>query len=150
MSSLSEALETFRAILEEMPATLQALTDRDAGRQRGPGKWSRKEILGHLIDSASNNHQRFVRMQLYEGLDLPGYSQDEWVATQRYQKRPWQELIDLWLGYNRHLWHVMQHVPGDALGRTATVSGTWVTLEFLMTDYVVHLEHHVRQIAGPR
>ena len=115
----------------------------------GAGKWSRKEVLGHLIDSASNNHQRFVRAQLNGALNFPGYQQDGWNRAQQYQSEPWANLVQLWASYNRHLAHVIAAIPTDAGPRICVIGGgSPVTLEFLVTDYLGHLEHHLEQILG--
>src|SRR5919109_2457390 len=91
---------------------------RDAGDDRAeartaPGKWSAKEIIGHLIDSASNNHQRFVRAQLQDDLVFPGYLQDRWVEVQRYRDAPWPDLVALWRTFNLHIARVMESVPEE-------------------------------------
>jgi hypothetical protein len=123
------------------------MSDSAASRRPMPGKWSHKEILGHLIDSAANNHQRFVRLQLGASIDLPGYEQDGWVRVQGYQDRPWLEIVDLWQTYNLHLVSLIRHVPPAALRHLWHMpSGKSVDLEFIMRDYVVHLRHHLKQI----
>src|SRR4029077_14773042 len=94
---------------------LREIDEISASKRPAPGKWSKKEILGHLIDSAANNHQRFVRLQLSPRIDLPGYDGDEWVRVQRYQARPWLEIIDLWQKYNTQLAAVIRHVDPKAL-----------------------------------
>ena len=102
-----------------------------------------------MIDSAANNHQRFVRAQLGQELAFPGYEQERWVAVQRYQDESWEALVALWQHYNQHLLHVMECVPGDQLSRRCVIGDNDpVTLEFLMKDYVVHLKHHLEQILG--
>lgn len=112
-------------------------------------RWSRRQILGHLIDSASNNHHRFVRAQLQPTMFFPRYAQDEWVAAQGYAERPWLELVEFWHLFNRHLLHVMRRVPGPALSHVCGVSPDEPsTLQEHMIDYVVHLEHHLDQILG--
>lgn len=126
---------------------LRALAEARAASSPLPVKWSRKQILGHLIDSAANNHQRFVRVQAESDLELPGYAQDFWVETQRYNDRAWQDLIELWCSYNRHLAHVIANIPeskGDAHCRIG--GGPPVTLRYIALDYVGHLQHHLRQI----
>jgi len=126
---------------------LRRIDEVAASQRPAPGKWSKKEILGHLIDSAANNHQRFVRLQLGSRIDLPGYDGDEWVRVQRYQDRPWSEIIDLWRMYNTQLASVIRHVNPDALRHFwHTPDGSDVDLEFIMRDYVVHLQHHLDQI----
>jgi hypothetical protein len=113
-----------------------------------PDRWSIQEVIGHLIDSAANNHQRFVRAQLVSELVFPKYEQNEWVNCQHYNEVPWLELLELWQRYNHHLAHVIRHVPPDRL-TTRCLIGPYepVTLQFLIEDYLVHLRHHLQKIA---
>ena len=146
---MQSTLDDFRSTLDDAVVQLSKITDSDSQRAVSPEKWSRKQVLGHLIDSAANNHQRFVRAQLTQELVLPGYEQERWVAVQHYQDEPWDALIALWTQYNRHLLHVMARMPGDHLSRRCIIGGKEaVTLAFLMKDYVVHLKDHLQQILG--
>jgi hypothetical protein len=126
---------------------LRALSDASAASSLLLGKWSPKQVIGHLIDSASNNHQRFVRVQAETDLRLPGYAQDFWVDTQRYSDRAWPDLIELWSSYNRHLAYVITHIP-EAKGNVhcRIADGPPVTLRYVALDYVGHVQHHLRQI----
>src|SRR5688572_1174933 len=117
--AISSTREPAYAIrLREVVATtepmLLAITDAQTALRPGPGKWSSREIVGHLIDSASNNHQRFVRAASQEDLVFPGYEQDRWVDLQDYQHASWPELVTLWANFNRHLAGVMAAIPEDA------------------------------------
>jgi len=126
---------------------LHQIDEAVASKRPAPGKWSKKETLGHLIDSAANNHQRFIRLQLNPRIDLPGYDGDEWVRVQAYQDRPWSEIIDLWRKYNTQLASVIRQVDPKALRHVwHTPDGKDLDLEFIMRDYVVHLRHHLDQI----
>ena len=126
---------------------LRNIDDAAASKRPAPGKWSNKEILGHLIDSAANNHQRFIRLQLGPSINLPGYDGDEWVRVQAYQDRPWSEIIDLWRMYNTQLASVIRRVDPAALRNVWHMpDGKAVDLEFIMRDYVDHLRHHLEQI----
>ena len=112
-----------------------------------PEVWSIKEIVGHLIDSATNNHQRFVRAQQTEKLAFPGYDQDAWVRLQGHQDRPWLELIEFWALYNFQLSRTIRRIPEAALGMMCRIgTNELVTLGFLVEDYLVHLRHHLKQI----
>jgi hypothetical protein len=134
------------AVRKSLP-NLRAIPARDAESRPAPGKWSKKEILGHLIDSAANNHQRFVRAQLEDPLVFPGYAQEFWVNSQGYQEAAWGELIDLWAAYNRQLARVIAQIPAEKLEHSCRIGDSNpVTLDFLVRDYVRHLEHHLRQI----
>ena len=126
---------------------LREIDEASAARRPAPGKWSNKEILGHLIDSAANNHQRFVRLQLTPRIDLPGYDGDDWVRLQQYQDRPWREIIELWRTYNMQLAALIRDVNPAALHNVwHTPDGKDLSLEFIMRDYVVHLRHHLEQM----
>ncbi len=141
------AAEDLRAEIEAMLPRLRALDVVRAAEGRGPGKWVRKEILGHLIDSAANNHQRFVRARLLDRLVFPPYEQDVWVAMQGYRQRPWRELVDLWDLLNRHVAHVIASTPRDRLATPCVIGDKPpATLEWLMEDYVRHMSHHLAQI----
>ena len=127
--------------------SLKQIGETAAAAPRAPGKWSRKQVLGHLVDSAANNHQRFVRLQLGPRIDLPGYDQDAWVRVQRYQERPWAEIIQLWQSYNAQLAALIRTVDINSLQNVwHTPDSKEVTLEFLMVDYLTHLRHHLAQI----
>ena len=112
-----------------------------------PSGWSRKELIAHLIDSASNNHQRFVRAAQQVSLEFPGYDQAGNIKVQVPLLAPWPVLVSLWASYNRYLSHLIAHLPADKLQTPCRIGDSDpVTLAFLVEDYVVHLEHHLAQI----
>lgn len=126
---------------------LHNITDADASVKPLPHKWSKKEIIGHLIDSACNNQQKFVRTMQQPHLDFVGYRQDFWVALQKYNDANWSHIIDIWVAYNRQIAHIIKHVDPSVLSHTISIEGSEVfTLQFIMTDYVEHLKHHLRQV----
>jgi hypothetical protein len=138
------------ALLQSLDAAvprLRELTEDEAGKPRATGKWSSKQVIGHLIDSAANNHQRFVRAQEGPELVFSGYSQDHWVASQHYQDRRWEELLELWRAYNSHLAHVIAAIDEVQREVRCTIgTDAPVTLGFLTYDYLVHLRHHLKQL----
>ena len=137
-------------ILEAAVPRLSALGDSGALAIRRGGSWSAKEILGHLIDSATNNHQRFVRAQLERELVFPSYEQDRWVAVQGHAERPFAELVSLWDALNRHVAHVVARIPAEKVETPCRIGdGPAVTLEFVARDYVRHLRHHLEQVLEP-
>lgn len=153
-------LEDFTRTIEDASARLLSIPDAEVAARRAEGKWSAKELIGHLIDSASNNHQRFVRAQFGESLVFPGYAQDKWVRAQAYDAAPWPHLVNLWKFYNLHLAHVCRYAPESErlrarrehnlheIGWAEVSRAEPATLEHLMRDYVSHLKHHLRQILG--
>jgi hypothetical protein len=131
---------------------LRDIDEEQALRARAAGKWCPKEILGHLIDSAANNHQRFVRGQEGAVLRLPGYEQPHWVDSQRYRERRWSDLIELWSAYNLHIAHVIAVIPEERRDTPCHIGDSApMTLAQIALDYVGHIQHHLRQIfADPR
>jgi len=158
---MSSVQKLRRGAIDDAIPRLNAISEGDAARPRSPGKWSRKEIVGHLIDSASNNHQRFVRAQFTDDLICPTYDQDAWVRAQGYAQAPWSELVSLWALFNLQLARVMDAIPAesrirprtrhnlDQVAFRAVPPSEPATLEYFMEDYVVHLEHHLAQIFEP-
>ena len=134
------------SIISSATPLLASLSDADASKPRTDGHWSAKEIIGHLIDSAGNNLQRVVRLQMQESLILPGYEQDGWVRVQDYQQRNWSDLLELWSALNRHLAHAIQYMDRNALARCWQHDGEEISLAFIIEDYIAHLQHHLRQI----
>jgi hypothetical protein len=123
------------------------ISETQSERRPAPGQWSAKEILGHLIDSAANNHRRFVKTQLKDAPVFPGYEQEGWVAVQKYQQASWTGLIALWEAYNMHLAHVASSIPEDVLKRSLRIGGgAPVSLDYVIRDYDRHLQEHLRQL----
>ncbi len=108
-------------------------------------KWSKKEILGHLIDSATNNHHRFVRGQFEEHPEI-SYDQNNWNKYNYYQQLDIQQLISFWTVYNKQLLAIIREIPTANLIRACMIGSNLVTIEFLINDYVKHLAHHLKQI----
>jgi hypothetical protein len=161
---MKDALEDFGRTIDEAAERLRGMTEEEASARGVPGAWSAKETVGHLIDSAANNHQRFVRAQFRDDLDFEGYAQDEWIAAQHYQDAPWPRLVELWRLYNLHLLHVVSRIPAgvlnaprrphslDRIAFRLVGEREAATLGYLIRDYVEHLKHHLGQIraAGGR
>ncbi len=144
---MRELANEIRAEVERASARLRTVGEADASSSPAPGKWSKKEIVGHLIDSAANNHQRFVRAQFGSPFAWPGYEQESWVAVHRYRERPWAELVMVWNALNAHLAAVVEGVPAEKLQTQCSIGGSEaVTLQWLMQDYLRHMRHHLQQL----
>jgi hypothetical protein len=153
----ADFVNDFRRTIVEAADKLLAYSDAEASVRPAPSKWSKKEIIGHLIDSAANNHARFVRAQLQDDLIFDGYDQDAWVRLQRYQERGWTDLVRLWVAYNNHIAAIMESADAGAIERPRTRHNlhqlAWkevpesepTTLAYFMRDYVGHLKHHLAQ-----
>lgn len=134
--------------IAEVPARLDRMTEAEIARRPMPGKWSKKEIVGHLCDSAINNIPRLLRAQ-FESQPVASlkYKQDEWVRLQDYQDKPLEEIVDLWVALNKQLVRVIRGIPSEHRLNSCVVGNNEpVTLEWLVQDYLQHLEHHLRQI----
>ena len=153
---MAETLGTqLKEIIEASFGELAKLTNEQTSIRPAPGKWSPKEIIGHLIDSASNNHQRFVRAQFTDDLIFPGYAQNEWVTLQGYNEAHWMDLLNLWKSFNLHLAYYIDQIPDDVLTKERYRHNlhqiAWQTvpenqstnLYYFIHDYIGHLEHHL-------
>lgn len=146
MTVAQTAIE-LREVAASFSSELLAADPGAAARRMSPTTWSPKEVLGHLIDSAANNHQRFVRAQQVDPLVLAGYDQNHWVRSQGYQDADWPHLVNLWLHLNLHLADVIARIPADRYGVQCRVGDNEPgTLELLVIDYLRHLRHHMAQI----
>jgi len=142
-----QALSSLRSLLQVVPERLRYLPEDAVERKATPTSWSAKEELGHLLDSAVNNHQRIVRAQVEDKLAMPGYEQNRWVAIHHYQQRDWAELVRLWHDFNRQLLVAAESVPDSAWSHTLRVGASEpMTLEFVFDDYVAHMVHHLKHI----
>ncbi|MBB4036711.1 hypothetical protein GGR21_002617 [Dysgonomonas hofstadii] len=108
-----------------------------------------KQLVGHLIDSASNNHQRMVRLQYNAELIFPDYTQhnDLWIALQHYQDMNWSDLVNLWKFYNLHIVHIIRNIDKSKLDNKWTdFEGNTVTLGNMIDGYLSHLQLHTKEI----
>jgi hypothetical protein len=146
MRELSQKLEK---VVDSARVILRQVSEAESNKPVLKGGWSRKQVIGHLIDSASNNHQRFVRAALQGSLEFPRYDQDGFVRVQAVESVLWPILVALWTSYNLYLAHVIAHLPADKLEAPCQIGeDDPVTLRFLAEDYLTHLLHHLGQIGA--
>jgi hypothetical protein len=145
MTPIQDTIDRFTYVLNTVPPLLHKLDETSFSIKPAPGKWSKKEILGHLIDSASNNHQRFVRAQ-FEDTPAIAYDQDKWNEFSYHYHMRKDDLIDFWLDHNRYLLKLIKHIPNFMLSKKVKVGDQIHNLQFIIEDYVVHMEYHLKQI----
>ena len=134
---IESTVDAWRAKLLQLEASL-------AHEKPAPDRWSISEVIGHLVDSACNNHQRFVRAQFCDELTFPKYEQNDWVTAASYGDFDWESLVQLWFHYNRMLAHLIRQIDKPNLATSCTITPyDACTLEFLIRDYVDHLHHHL-------
>ena len=139
--------ERIRQIVSSEGARLRLIPEDEASRKPAAEKWCKKEVLGHLVDSAANNHQRFVRALLAEELVFPAYVQNDWVNAQGYAGESWENILDLWRAINRHLSHLVDRIPAAKLSTQCLIgTNSPMTLDALIAAYIKHLVHHLAQI----
>ncbi|TAK60898.1 MAG: DinB family protein [Bacteroidetes bacterium] len=144
---MTELSNQLKSIIEKQVPLLQNVTEEESAKPLNKEKWSRKELLGHLIDSAANNHQRFIRAQINAHTELPGYQQENWVRINGYQHESWNELVQLSKSYNLHLAHILARMDESSLNNTVSLDGKQpMTIKFIAEDYVRHLLHHLGQM----
>jgi hypothetical protein len=142
-----QGLTLLQALLDHVPARLEKIPSAKSEVKSSSSRWSPRQELGHLLDSAANNHQRIVRAQLEAQPAMPGYEGDRWVELHDYQGRDWNELIGLWKALNRQLLAAALAVPNSAWSRTCTIGDSKpLTLKFVFEDYIEHMMHHLQHI----
>ncbi len=133
----------FKGLIDSFHEQVLKTRDEITKIKLAEDKWSLREIIGHLIDSASNNHQRFVRLQFGDLLDFPAYDAEEWIRTQKYNIMNWDVLVTLWYNYNCVLLHIIENTDDIMLGNVWVESKDTISLEQLINDYYKHLELHM-------
>lgn len=146
MQPVETSLEELKDITGRVPGLLR---EKEIAPKESlkPGEWTSRELLGHLIDSASNNHLRFVNALVTGEVHLPGYEQEKWVMSQGWDDEPWERLVLLWETYNLHLVHLLGRLPKDNLNVLCYIADNPpMTLEDLVADYLDHLKHHLKDL----
>jgi hypothetical protein len=141
MESIAKDLE---AVISRYLPGLKSLDESRLAHKTTPSKWSKKELIGHMIDSAQSNIRRFIVAQ-YEEMPTITYNQDKWVAMAGYQQWNSSELIDLWYLLNRQICEILKNISPEMAQRQCMTEELH-TVEWLAKDYIKHLEHHMHQV----
>ena len=143
-----ELSERLAAVLRDAMPWLVTISEAEASVPERADKWSAKQVMGHLTDSAVNNLARIVRIQIETEPDLLGYDQMAWVNLQHYAEREWAQVLALWFALNEHVAWTVRHIDKARLGNIGVVAGQTMTLGYLIEDYVAHMQHHLRLMRG--
>ena len=146
---MTELAQRFRAGLDEVHRVLVTVPEALADKPWRSGGWTRKQIVGHLLDSATNNRQRFVRASAEGQHSGPQYGQDAWVAAHGYAEQPWGTLLGWWEAEHEILMSIVDRIPEEQVDTQYAVGeDAPVTLRFLIEDYVEHQRWHLKQIVA--
>lgn len=137
-------IDQLEKIITDYTSQLNQLNEDDFAYKPSPVKWSGKECLGHLIDSALNNARRFVVAQ-HEDKPFIVYDQEKWVAASGYQNYPLKDLVDLWVLINKHIVLVLKNIPEEDFDRKVQTQEVH-SIKWLAADYNMHLLHHLHQV----
>lgn len=140
---VEKAINRLNYIIDKVPDILAEISEENMSAKPLPNKWSKKEVLGHLIDSATNNHQRFVRGQFELNAEI-SYDQNKWNEFSFYQDIDSKQIINFWIIYNKQLIEIIKRIPTEKLRMKIRIGEK--SLSFLIVDYVKHVEHHLKQI----
>ena len=157
MRTARQIAADLRTLIDEGLQLLADVPESATTIRLADGEWCAREIIGHLIDSACNNHRRFIVNQTLATLSVEPYEQNDWTMRQRYAEEPFTDLVALWSAYNRHLAHVIDAMPDDVLSQPrgpvaglgfayVPVDSDTASIALLAEDYVGHIRHHFRQL----
>jgi len=145
-----EIIEKLEYYSKTIPGKVLEIEDTSVNHKPSPEKWSKKEILGHLVDSAINNLQRLIRVQYEPGVKIV-YDQDQWVKIQNYQYMDIKSVVELWYLMNQQIIRIVKSFPTEKMNLKIDTGIDKIELhsaEFLIGDYLEHMEHHLKQIFG--
>lgn len=154
MNILNNTINRLNSLINEVPGKIKQINSDDLSYKKSPGKWSKKEILGHLCDSALNNLSRFVRAQFEEQpFKITPYAQDDWVRVNHYNEMKTVELLNYWVIVNKQIVQIITNIPEEKLAGTIVFGDdafredkSEKNLLWLIEDYVVHMEYHLKQV----
>ncbi len=150
MNVINNAINRIGYLIKTLPDNIEMIPEKELHHKPAHDKWSKKEILGHLCDSAINNLTRFVKIQ-FEKLPykVEHYDQDNWVKANGYHSSPIDSIIDFWITANSRIVDVISKIPEEKLAYECIIpEGDTKTLLWLIEDYLNHMEYHLKQIVG--
>jgi len=156
MNIMNNIINKMNYILLVFPERIQMFSEEELSRKPAPNKWSKKEIIGHLCDSAINNLSRFIRAQFEdEPFKVIPYAQDDWVKLNHYNDMSMKDILRYFVTVNKQIVQIISNIPEEKLavicevGQGAFREGeSRQTLLWFIEDYVVHMEYHLKQVTG--
>lgn len=148
MANYEQLISQLHQLLDRVPPALRSISEEKASAGSGPDKWTAKQELGHLLDSAVVNHYRWVRVLSEDSPTLPGYDGPSWVNLHNYKDRGWSDLIDTWVRMNEHMFMLAEGISASGWQRLAIFDAKPATLEFMLNDYVHHAADHLVHFSG--
>jgi anion-transporting ArsA/GET3 family ATPase len=144
---MHKVVEGINHWIKSLPEEYNAMSENEIVNRPKPNKWSKKEILGHLCDSAINNIARFIKIQYEDQVFvIQSYNQDQWVLVQNYQERPLGEIVNLFQSLNKQIINIVKDIPTEKLSNLCDIGNNeHKTLEWLIRDYLEHMEHHIHK-----
>lgn len=154
MNVLMNTINRMNSLINDVPGKVKQIPAGDLSFKKSPGKWSKKEILGHLCDSAINNLSRFVRAQFEEQpFKITPYAQDDWVIINHYNDMDTDAILNYWVSLNKQIVQIVSGIPEEKLAVTIELGDAAFredasdkNLLWLIEDYVVHMEYHLKQV----
>ncbi|MBN6885461.1 anion-transporting ArsA/GET3 family ATPase [Cytobacillus horneckiae] len=142
---MQKVVEGINHWIKRLPEEYNSKSEKEISNRPLPNKWSKKEILGHLCDSAINNIERFIKIQYEEPVYvIQSYNQDQWVMVQNYQDRTLDEIVNLFQTLNKQIVNIVKNIPNEKLSNLCDIGNNQhKTLEWLIQDYLEHMEHHI-------
>jgi hypothetical protein len=150
MNVLNNTINRISYIIKDCPDKIKLIPEQELLYKRSPEKWSKKEILGHLCDSAVNNLNRFVRAQSEpQPFKVVDYDQNSGVKVNNYQSESLENIINFWVTVNGRIIAVLSAMPEEKLGISCDAGKPELkSLLWLIEDYLAHMEYHLAQIIG--
>lgn len=145
---MNDIITRLNATINENLQRISHLTEAEFTTVPAPGKWSKKQIIGHLVDSAHNNLRRFIVGQYQPNVKII-YDQNFWNEVNHYQDMPTADLLRLWVMMNERIAHVLSAMPLAHYTHTVDTGQTEIslkTIHWLAGDYVLHMQHHINQM----
>lgn len=145
---LENTLQELQSLIVSVPVRMASIPSNMVSVRPAVNKWSKKEILGHLCDSAINNISRIVKAASAKKMFIvQPYEQDEWVKNNNYREQPLNDIIELWKSLNKQFIAAASNIPAKKLALKCDIEGHEIqTLQWLVDDYLSHMKHHLEQI----